>query len=521
MYANARNDRLTAGWVTSNSSADAEILSSLTSLRARSRALVRDAAYARRAKAIVVNNVIGSGIGMQAQVETTRKDDTGAVKYNDRVNNEIEELWRKWSCAEYCHTGGVLDFGDIERMLMGQIFEAGEVLIREYPIAFGGSPVPYALEVIEPERLAEEYQSSLPTQRTAYGNVIRMGVEVDKFGRPMAYLIREGHPGDYSFLRPFASEKLERVSAEFLNHMYVGDRWPQTRGVPWMHAMLRKLNDLDEYGEAELVAARGAASYMATIESEIDPGSDDPSLGEEQEDGSFQIALEPGLVPRLRPGETLNPYMPNRPNSQIDPFMRLMIREAAAGTNTSYESLSRDFSQSNYSSSRLAQLDDREMWRTLQMWFIRKLRYRTHKRWLQQAVFSRALQTISIESYAADPSKFEKVRYKPRGWNWIDPEKEVNARIAAIKAGLDTLTNAIAETGSGRDVEDVFKERRQEIDLEEKYKLTFETSPAVLEAEIAKASQPSVPPMGGKLKQEDDTKDDGSDRKVISLKGSK
>jgi len=198
-----------------------------------------------------------------------------------------------------------------------------------------------------------------------------------------------------------------------------------------------------------------------------------------------------------------------------------MIREAAAGTNTSYESLSRDFSQSNYSSSRLAQLDDREMWRTLQMWFIRKLRYRTHKRWLQQAVFSRALQTISIESYAADPSKFEKVRYKPRGWNWIDPEKEVNARIAAIKAGLDTLTNAIAETGSGRDVEDVFKERRQEIDLEEKYKLTFETSPAVLEAEIAKASQPSVPPMGGKLKQEDDTKDDGSDRKVISLKGSK
>jgi hypothetical protein len=49
---------------------------------------------------------------------------------------------------------------------------------------------------------------------------------------------------------------------------------------------------------------------------------------------------------------------PNRPNSTLDPFMRFLLREIAAGVGVSYESLSRDYSQSNYfKSSRL--IDDR------------------------------------------------------------------------------------------------------------------------------------------------------------------
>jgi capsid protein len=53
-------------------SADSELVSSLTQLRTRSRALIRDVSYAKRAQVIVVNNVIGTGIGMQAQVMNSR-----------------------------------------------------------------------------------------------------------------------------------------------------------------------------------------------------------------------------------------------------------------------------------------------------------------------------------------------------------------------------------------------------------------------------------------------------------------
>ena len=69
MYSSARGSRFTGGFgSSSNASSDAELNNSLTQLRARSRQMIRDSAYAKRAKQLVVNNVIGSGVGLQAQV---------------------------------------------------------------------------------------------------------------------------------------------------------------------------------------------------------------------------------------------------------------------------------------------------------------------------------------------------------------------------------------------------------------------------------------------------------------------
>jgi capsid protein len=82
------------------------------------------------------------------------------------VNDAIEEAFAEWSCAEYCHTGGTLHFADFERALMGQVFEAGEVFVRKHPRAFGGSPVPFALELIEAERIADEFMQPVPPGRS-------------------------------------------------------------------------------------------------------------------------------------------------------------------------------------------------------------------------------------------------------------------------------------------------------------------------------------------------------------------
>jgi hypothetical protein len=190
----------------------------------------------------------------------------------------------------------------------------------------------------------------------------------------------------------------------------------------------------------------------------------------------------------------MNFFAPNRPNSALDPFMRYMLREVAAGVGVSYESLSRDYSQSNYSSSRLALLDDRDLWRMLQLWFIRSFRMECHREWLQQAVLARALPSISVEQYAADPLKFEAVRFKPRGWSWIDPQKEADARKTAVRAGFDTITNVIAETANGRDLEDVLRERRRELDLAAKFNLDFDTD-VIAGAPAATGPTPAADPQ--------------------------
>ena len=389
-YAAARNSRLTAGWSTPNDSADSQLSASLMALRSRSRALIRDNSYAKRAKVVVVNNVIGTGIGMQARVENQRG------KLIDTVNDDIEAAFEEWSRAENCHTGGKLCFADLERMATGEVFDAGEILIRKHYRAFGSSRIPLALEVIEAERLADEWTVPGPTN---ISNDVRLGVEMDGFGRPVAYWIRMKHPGDLR-TNSYAADRLERVPADQIIHLHIVDRWPQCRGEPWLHTAARRLNDMDGYSEAEIVAARGAASYMGIIKS-ADPGSaltDEPPAAE-GEQPTFD--LEPGAVERLAFGEEFELVAPNRPNPNMDPFMRLMLREVAAGTGVSYESISRDYAQSNYSSSRLSLLEDRDVWRVPQQWFIRSFRAELHREWLQAAVLSRAIESIAPDRTAA------------------------------------------------------------------------------------------------------------------------
>jgi lambda family phage portal protein len=500
MYASARASRLTTEWLSSNTSADTELSSSLTQLRARSRALCRDVSYAKRAKTLVVNNVIGSGIGMQAQVHNARGD------LNKRVNDEIETVWWDWSRADSCHTGGRLSFAELERALQGQVFEAGEVFVRKHYRAFGGSAVPYALEIIEAERIADDMVSPPTLNRNEY----RMGVEVDPFHRPVAYYIKRRHPGELRFMGG-SPDEIERVPADQIIHLAIGDRWPQTRGEPWMASVINTFRNSAGYVEAEITRARIQASQPWTIETSEAMST----WGQQQPDGSVEMIVEPGIAKRLNPGEKMSVPPINSPNTAIEAFMRYLLRDIAAGSGPSYESLSRDYSQSNYSSSRLALLDDRDLWRVFQSWFICAFREPVHREWMQQAVLAGAFQTFSVQQWALNRKKYEEVRFRPRGWGWVDPTKEVAAYKEAVRAGFMTQQDVIAAT-SRDDFEEVVEQRAKEVDMTKEAGLSFDTDPG----RVASTDPPSVDPPSD---DDDDGTPDEPDtepalRRVFSLR---
>lgn len=510
MYHAAQGQRLAGGWGASTSSADSELNMSLPKLRNGARALVRDAAYAGRAQTVIMNNVIGGGIGLQAQVKRPRG------KLEESINTAIEEAWADWSRAKNCHTGGMLSFPDLERMLMGQIFAAGEIFVRKHYARFGTSRVPLALEVIEPERVADSYTVPQP----ASGNEIRMGVEVDRFQRPVAYWVRERHPGDQR-TTPHATDRLERIPADQMFHLYIVNRWPQTRGEPWLHAVGPRLHDMDGYSEAEIIAARGASSYMAFIKT-----PDNTPIPEDDQEaaGEREILLRPGIIEQLPPGWDITMNNPNRPNPNMDPFMRMMLREVASGVGVSYESLSRDYSQTTYSSGRLGILDDRDLWRVLQGWFIRAFRAELHRDWLNQAVLARAIAGIPVADYAADPARFEAARYKPRGWSWIDPSKEVEAYRLAVRCGFMTVSDVIAQTANGADIEDVLDIFERERELMQDKGLKFETDIANDQNQQAKpAAKPAAADDEAAPEKEpgDESADDSEKERarVVSLRG--
>lgn len=505
-YSNARHTRTTIGFGGSSTSADTELASDLATLRSRSRQVIRDSGYAKRAKTVIVNNVIGTGVGMQAQVTTTRN------KSATRINDPIERAWLAWMAADSCHTGGAMHFHDLERMAMGQVFEAGEIFIRKHYSRFGSSAVPLGLEVIEPERLASELVD--PSVGIDAGHDFRMGIETDAFGRAQYYWIRRQHPGDLRS-RLVDRDLYERVPARDIFHLRVVDRWPQTRGEPWMHTALRKLDELNEYSQHEVSAARAGAAYFATLTTPEENMPNSPlSDGVDDASGQQVMEIDSLTVTQLAPGEKLDFHTPNRPNAALDPFMRTMLREVAAGTGVSYESLSRDYSQSNYSSSRLALLDDRDLFKVFQLWWIRNFRMPLHKVWLQQAVLAHAVVGLDLGVYAADMDKYSAVLFKPRGWGWIDPTKEVAAYKEAIKAGLTTITDVVAATGGGMDIEDVVQTRKRELEL-------LAEAGVVVDTTVTPFSQTGGAPLAPAKPKDDepgDTDDDEPAARVLRNK---
>ena len=477
LYEGAKFSRLTADWLASGTSADAEVRGSLATLRNRARQLIRDSDYARQAIRAIRNNVIGTGVKMQAQVMKVR-----GGRLDDVANDRIEDRWAMWGRAETCHTAGRLSFQDIERLAVGSMAESGEVFIRMVPQVFGGGRVPLALEVIESDQLDEtvDRMGTVDGQQFT-GGEWRMGIHVDDWGRPIEYAFLTRHPGDDR--TGYAKRRHMVVPAAQVLHLMVAERPNQTRAVTWLASAIKQLHHLAGYQEAEVVRARAASSLMGFITTQEGAGEE---LGEDLVDGQHVAQFEPGTIKTLFAGQDITVPDLHAPDGQFEPFVRALLRAMAAGLGVSYETLSRDYSQSNYSSSRLSLLEDRENWRALQAYMIRSFHQPIFRAWLRAAVGS---GDLALPGYELAPERYEAVRWVARGWEWVDPAKEGDAYRAAVRDGF--MTQAEVVLSRGGDYAELIRQRAAELEEQKELSLMFDTNPVyVSSAGVTQARPP-------------------------------
>jgi lambda family phage portal protein len=179
-----------------------------------------------------------------------------------------------------------------------------------------------ALEVIEADRLDDNFQGHADN-----GNEIRMGVELNSWGRPIAYYFFTYHPGDYPFAGTQIAVGLRRVRipAEEIIHCFKTERAGQTRGVPELVTAIMRLRHMQGYEEAEVIAARACAAIMGFIES---PEGEAPVATDASnvEDNQRVTEFEPGVYKYLAPGESVNVPNVSRPGGNFGPFMKMMLR---------------------------------------------------------------------------------------------------------------------------------------------------------------------------------------------------
>jgi lambda family phage portal protein len=430
-YAGAIVSRLTSDWMSTRSSADAEIRNSLSKLRDRSREMVRNNPYAKQAKRTTQVNVVGSGIKLQSQVQQVR-----GRKPSEAINRLIEEKWHLWTRAQYCDVAGRHSFHMMEWLATGALPESGEALFRIIRRPFGGSRVPLALEMIESDVLDEEYQG--PT--LAKLNEWRMGVEINEWGRPVRYAFLTRHPGDYWFQNaPQKGDKHVFLPAADVIHLFLPERPQQHRGVPWFHSVMADAHQLQGYEEAAVIRARAGASVMGFVtspEGELE--------GDDVEADRRISEFEPGMWKYLEPGQNVSVPSISSPDQQYEMFVKNKVRRFASGFGCSYETLSRDFSETNYSSSRLSLLEDREHWKVIQSYLIENFHNRVFREWLDLAVLAGELP---FDDYDTRPERYDTPRWMARGWDWVDPLKEAKAYRQMEQAGYMTKAQIVAKLG--------------------------------------------------------------------------
>tara|TARA_R110001606_G_scaffold7430_5_gene32954 strand:- start:126 stop:1607 length:1482 start_codon:yes stop_codon:yes gene_type:complete len=430
-YAGAIVSRLTSDWMSTQASADAEIRTSIKKLRDRSREMVRNNPYAKQAKRTTQVNVVGSGIKLQSQVQQVR-----GRKPSEAINRLIEEKWHLWTRAQYCDVAGRHTFHMMEWLATGALPESGEALFRIIRRPFGGSRVPLALEMIESDVLDEEYQGPTLTKLNEW----RMGIEINEWGRPVRYAFLTRHPGDYWFQNaPQKGDKHVFLPAADVIHLFLPERPQQNRGVPWFHSVMADAHQLQGYEEAAVIRARAGASVMGFVtspEGELE--------GDDVQADRRISEFEPGMWKYLEPGQNVSVPNISSPDQQYEMFVKNKVRRFASGFGCSYETLSRDFSETNYSSSRLSLLEDREHWKVIQSYLIENFHNRVFREWLDLAVLAGELP---FDDYDARPERYDTPRWMARGWDWVDPLKEAKAYRQMEQAGYMTKAQIVAKLG--------------------------------------------------------------------------
>ena len=304
--------------------------------------------------------------------------------------------------------------------------ESGEVLIRLRDRRVeDGLAVPLQLQVLEPDHLDSLKSSELPD-----GGFIVQGIEFDSLGRRRAYWLFPTHPGD-SRGRMLVSKPVP--TAQVL-HLYERLRPGQVRGVPWFAPVILKLRDLDDYDDAELMRKKIEACFAAFVTG----AQDEDTLGKTNINaaGDRIEAFEPGMIEYLEPGKDVKFATPSA-NGGYAEYMRLQLHAVAAGVGLTYELLTGDLSQVNYSSIRAGLIEFRRRMEALQWQVIVP--------GLCQPVWSRFV-TLAQVSGKLPEGPITAEWTAPR-FEAVDPLKDIQADILAVRAGVMTLKEAIARQG--------------------------------------------------------------------------
>lgn len=472
-------------WTPLPGSADSDLLTEQGTIVSRSRDLARNHGVADGARQVYQDNIVGCGLRLSAKPRWKMLGRTS--EWAEEWGNQIEDLWATWFSTKACDVTGQLTGDGLTAQVQNSAFLNGEALALPLWLPNRGNRFATCMQVIEPDRLSNpNYRPDTDT--------LRGGVEIDRYGRPLAYHIRKTHPGDawLGLGSGLGMGEWERIPAMTphgrLRVIHANasreERANYSRGKPSLTAVMRQFKVLGDLTNAELKAAVVNAMVAIVTESAIGQEglvellSNNPdALANYQQSlasrgGSVDFAG--GRIIPLQLGEKISSFSSNRPNTSFDSFVTMLFRHIATGIHIPYELLMKDFSKTNYSSARAALLEAWRFFRGRRKWIATYWLTPVYRLFLEELV-NAGLVDVEPNDFYANADAYCGCRWIGDGRGWVDPLKEAQAAELRMELNISTLEDECAEQGG--DWQEKLDQRARELAyikaLEEKHEIKF------------------------------------------------
>lgn len=479
----SRFDREVAQWNPSRRSADGDITANKYLMDARVRDTTRNDAYGASGSEIYKDNIVGDMFLVNAKPNrlVLGLDETWESEFQEEVEAKFT-LWAEspnnWVDAQRTNT-----LTSMVRLAIGAYAMGGEVLATAEWLKDRQRPFATAIQMIDTDRL-----STPPYMRDGPG--MRMGVERDSYGAPVAYHIRVTHPTDFAV----GAHQWRRVPVrkpwgrQQVIHILEQKRPDQSRGTARMVAALKEARTTKKFREVVLQNAVVNATYAATIESDLPhevifnalgSSAGNPNAVSEAvaayvagylgavspyTEDSSTLRLEGAVIPHLPAGSKLQMRPAAQGSVLGSDFEVSLLRYIAAALGVSYEQLSKDFSKTNYSSARASLNESAKSMRPVKRLVADRFASHVYMLWLEEA--------IARGEITAMPSRapnfwdgLNREAYSACDWigasrGQIDELKETQAAVLRLKYNLTSYEDEVSRFG--KDYRKVFEQRARE-----------------------------------------------------------
>lgn len=423
-YDAASNDRLNANWRVINDSAEMTDRYGRDVIRARARDLERNSDIMNAVTGAYKRNVFGEGYRLRANSK------------DEELDAKLEHYWKIWCKKQNCDVTGTQSFNQMMRMaIVRKKVDGGIIILKRY---VSGGLLPFKLQMIEVDEL--DQTSTSPKKQ---GNRVVGGIEYNQYNRPVGYYIRQYSIDGMDIINPVY------VDAKDAIFFHTKTRPSQIREVSDMAPTITRIRDVNEFMRAVAVKERILSCLAVFIKRAY------PTAGIGAGRGVGRVAnnekrevyegktITPGMVQYLNPEDGVETVNPSGQATDATAYIKQELRLIGSGQGLSYETTSRDMSESNYSSARQGMIED-------------ELTYIEDRDQLIE-IMDEIYETFVISFFLAGKAEAKdfwerKESYMEHSWirapkKWIDPAKEANANKTALNTGQKTWADMASENG--------------------------------------------------------------------------